>query len=113
MGLPRQSSPEEVRLEQRGFRLLETLCGSCGGAAQHVGKPSSSRDAGGRVGAGGLDVCISDELPGDADAAGLGTTLGKPWLYPITQVYPFHDKSLFLIIFPIIHTFISACPHPQ
>ena len=53
MGLPRQSSPAEVRLEQRGFRLLETLCGSCGGAAQHVGKPSSSRDARGRVGVGG------------------------------------------------------------
>ena len=52
MGLPRQSSPAEVRLEQRGFRLLETLCGSCGGAAQHVGKPSSSRDARGRVGVG-------------------------------------------------------------
>ena len=53
MGLPRQSSPAEVRLEQRGFRLLETLRGSCGGAAQHVGKPSSSRDASGRVGVGG------------------------------------------------------------
>ena len=62
---------------------------------------------------GDLDVCISDELPGDADATGLRTILGKPWLYPITQVYPFHDKSLFLIIFPIIHTFISAFPHPQ
>ena len=40
MGLPRKSSPAEVKLEQRGFRLLESLRGSRGGAAQHMGKPS-------------------------------------------------------------------------
>ena len=62
---------------------------------------------------GWVGVCFSDELPGDADAPGLGTTTGKPWLYSITQVYLFHDKSLVSIIFSIIHTFISACPHSQ
>lgn len=48
-----QSSPAELRLEQRGFRLPESLRSSHGGSAQHVGKPSSSRDPGGRADVGG------------------------------------------------------------